>query len=155
MEVISTTIGWTIVGALFGQGLSLDTSVTADEIVILDRCMKLPYTSTMGSSLMYSILVYIKHICLSARYLAWFSPTCENMLSSLHIFLDLKSLYQSFLDIILRVSLLLQQLFRPENIATQVGRNFVEFISTTIGWAITGFLMGQEGIQLNFVTDGV
>ena len=79
-------------------------------------------------------------------------------LSSIHnlIFLyliaifDLTFLVKTFFDIIIWISFILQQLFRPENIATQVGRNFVEFISTTIGWAITGFIMGQEGIQLIF-----
>ena len=45
-------------------------------------------------------------------------------------------------------SYFLQQLFRPENIAAQVGRNFVEVISTTIGWTIVGALFGQ-GLSLD------
>ena len=47
---------------------------------------------------------------------------------------------------------ILQALFRPENIVSQVGSNFMQFVGTTIGWTVIGSLFGQGIDQATYVT---
>ena len=50
---------------------------------------------------------------------------------------------------------MLQALFKPENIVSQVGSNFAQLLSTTIGWTMAGALFGQglldQGAYVTYV----